>query len=91
MIRIEKREVLAGDTGVIHRLSNGWFIYGAKHRGHYSNGHKYGVYAPGRSPGGFAAFVCGADTLKAALARASEIQDQADVNLTRMAFGEEYR
>jgi hypothetical protein len=89
ILRIEKREVPAGDTGTIYRLSNDWFIYGTRHRGQYGHGYKFSVWVPGRGKGGTASFVCGADTLKAALALASEIQNRADVNLTRMAFGKE--
>jgi hypothetical protein len=86
MIRIESRQVLG--AGIIrYRLSNGWFIDGAKHRGHYTYGHKYGLWLPGGDPSGCAAAIGWGDTFKEVLAIATHKQDAADVNLIRMAYG----
>jgi hypothetical protein len=99
MIRIEKRQALArGAMG--YRLSNGWILVAARARVDYGNGHRVSVWVPGcgtcaawspcRGSGGFT-FVCGAGTLKEALALASARQDAADAELSRMAFGKEFR
>jgi hypothetical protein len=89
-VRIEHRQPQACGT-IRYRLTNGWFIDAAKHRAHYSFGHRCGIYKPGAHPSGCAAFLGGADSLKAALALADELQRRADSNLIRMAFGGDYR
>lgn len=87
MIRIESREPQVCGT-IRYRLSNGWFIDGARVRAHFSQGYRYGIWKPAMPS---AVFLGGADTLKAATALAAARQDAADRNLTRMAFGKDYR
>lgn len=52
-----------------YRLSNGWFIDGARLAGMYYGGWKYSIWEPGASPEGHAAFRGGASTLRAAIAK----------------------
>jgi hypothetical protein len=73
-----------------YRLSNGWLLIAARARVDYGNGHRCTVWVPGRGAYGFS-FVCGAATIKEAIALASARQREADANLARMAFGGEYR
>jgi hypothetical protein len=89
-IQVNRREVFRAGW-IRYHLSNGWFVDGARLRGQYSGPWKYGIYVPGGSKEGHALLIGGADTLKAALAIASQKQDQADSNLTRMAFSKDYR
>lgn len=79
------------DGSIAYRLSNGWVLIAAGDgvRVNYTRGRRYGVWAmPAHGP---AAAIGGADSLDAALALAAERQRAMDVNLTRMAFGEDYR
>ncbi|MFL6141696.1 MAG: hypothetical protein ACJ72N_07475 [Labedaea sp.] len=87
ILMVESRESRACGT-TRYRLSNGWFIDGAKRRAHYSYNFRYGVWAPAMP---HANFMGGSNTLKGALEVATARQEAADANLARMAFGSEYR
>ena len=73
----------SGNT--VYSLSNGWLILKTRTR---EDGipWKYALYIRQTCDRG-PILLGGADTLKAALAIATEKQQQADANLTRMAFG----
>lgn len=88
-LKVESRQEMTSG-GIRYQLSNGWFMMRGRRRAHYIDGWRYGIYAP-TLPNVPAIFVGGADTLKGALEVATARQQAADANLTRMAFGKEFR